>query len=192
MRSLSVSAAALLVLAPAGAVHAEGQSATTVRGKLTVTCARSDRRGGEYRYILNNKVIRSLSSDCMPGMAETHISIDRVIHSAGSTLVVVLEGSNAYTDDAKILFLPKSGPGSMVEMPVSGSVAVEQKSPTSFRIVGPRSGYEVDMKHLSHWSCTVDVDFATGHATGKPVGAHEKGLPVEACLEKVMKVPLPG
>jgi hypothetical protein len=190
MRRLLVSTAAMFVLAPTFPLHAEGQSATTVRGKLTVTCARSDRRGGEYRYILNNKVVRSLSSDCIPGMAETHISIDQVIHSAGSTLLVVLEGSNAYTDDAKILFLPKSGAGSMVEMPVSGSVKVEQKSPTSFRISAVRSGYEIDMKHLSHWSCTVDIDFATAHAVGKPVGPHEKGLPAEACLEKVVKIPL--
>ena len=48
--------------------------ATTVRGKLTVTCARTGTAVGQYRYALNGKPIAKLGSSCVPGLAETHIA----------------------------------------------------------------------------------------------------------------------
>jgi len=193
MRRLLSSLTVALLLGLPAAAHAASQSANTVRGKLTVGCFKTgkDKYDGQYRYLLNGKSIAKLSSGCAVGSAESHIAIYKVISSSGSTTLVVQEGLNAYTDTQKLIFIPKSGPASYLETETdSEDPNVTQKSPTAFRLKVPVEGYAIDMNHLSRWTCLIEVDFATGKATGKAASPHEKGLPLQVCKAAVEKAPI--
>jgi hypothetical protein len=189
-RLLTSLTAALLLGLP---VHAESQSAPTVRGKLTVGCFKSGKRkyDGQYRYLLNGKPIAKLTSGCAFGAAASHIFIAGTYASPGSTTVAVFEGFNDYSDYEKLIYIPKSGPASYVDtISMSESSGVTRKSPTSFRMTVPSVGYAVDANHLSHWTCLIDVDFAAGKASGKAETPHEKGLYADVCKTKVQKAPI--
>ena len=194
MRRVLLSGAAALLTIPA-IVHAYSvrSSANTVRGKLTVACVKSGKSkgDGQYRYVLNGKPIRALTSDCAPGMAETHIAIEQVFASKDSTTVVVFEGFNSYSDFEKVLYIPKTGPASYIDgIIMVDDPRVTRKSPTAFHVVVPTGGYAIDMNHMSHWFCQIDVDFGTGRATAKIATPHEKGIPADVCKTKVEKAPI--
>jgi hypothetical protein len=193
MRLRTLLTAALVPLCLAAAAHAASESATTVRGKLTVGCFKSGKGkyDGQYRYLLNGKPIAKLTSGCALGAATAHIGIAGTYASPGSTTVAVFEGLNDYSDYEKLIYIPKSGPASYVDtISMSESPGVTRKSPTAFRMEVPTGGYAVDANHLSHWTCLIDVDFAAGTARGRAETPHEKGLYAGVCKTNVVKVPI--
>lgn len=170
---------------------AEGLSANTVRGKLSVKCAPT---GGEYegryQYFLAGKSVRPLSSDCSPGVGTSHISIEQVFRSTASTTLLVIEGHTATSQNIRVLHVPRHGPAIVVDALGGDGYALVQKTPIAFRLIAPGGGFALSGDRRSTWTCVIDINFATGRVSGNLAVPYEPGLPRSVCQTELKRVAL--
>jgi hypothetical protein len=191
MRRLLISLTAALTLGlPSAAAHSASASTKTVRGTLSVRCRKTGKFEGKFEVLLAGKPISKLTEGCAPGTATNHIYIDKVLHSPKATTLIVNEGFNASLDHAKLLYIPKAGPGAYVEFATEDEAELTQKTPQLVEVEATANGYPITIERMDHWLCVIDVDFAAGRAKGKLSGEHVKGLTSSVCEATIVKVPL--